>query len=116
MERMSFEEGSSTLAWEGASLSLEGPLRDAWRDAAHVFALAETLGPRRYELFIYDAESHGLLARIKPPEGWVFYRLTAHPRGPSVVASSLDPANAHQDWHFTIDVQGQTVTRSAPSR
>ena len=116
MERLDVTEGADTLGVGDRTLSLPGPLRDAWRDADHVYVMAATLGERAYELFVYDAETLALRHRIPPPEGWNLYRLTDHQRGPSAIASSLALVGGHQDWHFLIDPEAGTLTRTVPSR
>lgn len=116
MERLSFDDGARSLSVDGRHLALDGPLADAWRDGPWVYVLAETLGPRVYALFVYDAATGEARAHITPPEGWDFYRLTDHPRGPSVIATTGEREKGHQDWHFVIDPKAGTVTRTVPSR
>ena len=114
MEPIPHEEGATRLTVGERPLELPGPLRDAWRHEGAVLVMLRPEGGAR-EVWIYDEASLERLHAIKEPEGWSFDRLTSQQRGPSVIAITDERIHGHGDWHFLIDFDAGTLTRTSPS-
>jgi hypothetical protein len=115
MERLTFDEGSSTVVIDGRPLALSGRIRDAWSHDGAIIVMAAR--DAAMAVFVYDSETLRARHCIAAPLGWQLDRLTAHVGGGvSAIAWTRDAIHGHHDWHFLVDVAAGTLTRTHPSR